>query len=51
MTGLGAGIGLVLCRQIAAKHHGHVSLANRPDGLGAVATLVLPLPPPAQHGS
>jgi two-component system, NtrC family, nitrogen regulation sensor histidine kinase NtrY len=45
----GAGIGLVLCRQIAAKHHGHVSLANRPDGPGAVARLVLPLPP-AQQG-
>lgn len=42
----GAGIGLVLCRQIAAKHHGHVSLANRSDGApGAVAKLVLPLPP------
>jgi nitrogen fixation/metabolism regulation signal transduction histidine kinase len=41
----GAGIGLVLCRQIAAGHHGHVSLENRPDGVGAVATLVLPLPP------
>ena len=41
----GAGIGLVLCRQIAAGHHGHVSLENRPDGAGAVATLVVPLPP------
>jgi nitrogen fixation/metabolism regulation signal transduction histidine kinase len=41
----GAGIGLVLCRQIAARHHGHVSLANRSDGPGAVARLVLPLPP------
>ena len=44
----GAGIGLVLCRQIAAKHHGHVSLANRSDGPGAVARLVLPLPPAQQ---
>jgi two-component system nitrogen regulation sensor histidine kinase NtrY len=44
----GAGIGLVLCRQIAAKHHGHVSLANRTDGAGAVARFVLPLPPPRQ---
>lgn len=44
----GAGIGLVLCRQIAAKHHGHVSLANRSDGPGAVAKLLLPLPR-AQH--
>jgi nitrogen fixation/metabolism regulation signal transduction histidine kinase len=41
----GAGVGLVLCRQIAAKHNGRVSLANRSDGPGAVAKLVLPLPP------
>ncbi len=41
----GAGIGLVLSRQIAARHHGHVSLANRPDGPGALARFVLPLPP------
>lgn len=41
----GAGIGLILCRQIAAKHHGQVSLENRPDGPGAVARLTLPLPP------
>lgn len=41
----GAGIGLVLSRQIAAKHHGHVSLSNRQDGPGAVARLILPLPP------
>lgn len=40
----GAGIGLVFCRHIAAKHHGHVSLANRSDGPGAVAKLLLPLP-------
>jgi two-component system, NtrC family, nitrogen regulation sensor histidine kinase NtrY len=40
----GAGIGLILCRQIAAKHHGHVSLENRDDGPGAVARLSLPLP-------
>lgn len=41
----GAGIGLVLCRQIGARHNGHVTLANRPDGAGAVAKLTLPLPP------
>ena len=41
----GAGIGLVLCRQIAAKHHGHVSLEDRAGGPGAVAKLSLPLPP------
>ena len=39
----GAGIGLTLCRQIAAKHNGMVNLENRPDKLGAVATLTLPL--------
>ncbi len=41
----GAGIGLVLCRQIASKHHGHVTLDNRGDGPGAVARFILPLPP------
>jgi len=41
----GAGVGLVLCRQIAAKHNGQVTLVNRTDGPGAVAKLVLPLPP------
>ncbi|HUI61397.1 MAG TPA: HAMP domain-containing sensor histidine kinase, partial [Steroidobacteraceae bacterium] len=46
----GAGIGLVLCRQIAAKHHGQVTLENRTDSPGAIATLTLPLPPaPAAH--
>lgn len=45
----GAGIGLVLCRQIAAKHHGRVSLENRSDGPGAIATFVLPLPPVRQE--
>jgi two-component system nitrogen regulation sensor histidine kinase NtrY len=37
----GAGIGLVLCRQIAAKHHGVVRLQNRTDGPGAVAAFTL----------
>jgi two-component system, NtrC family, nitrogen regulation sensor histidine kinase NtrY len=41
----GTGIGLVFCRHIAAKHYGHVSLANRSDGPGAVAKLLIPLPP------
>jgi nitrogen fixation/metabolism regulation signal transduction histidine kinase len=39
----GAGIGLVLCRQIAAKHDGQVSLENRADGPGAIARLMLPV--------
>jgi nitrogen fixation/metabolism regulation signal transduction histidine kinase len=41
----GAGIGLVLCRQIVLKHNGQVSLENRSDGPGAIAKLTLPLPP------
>jgi nitrogen fixation/metabolism regulation signal transduction histidine kinase len=40
----GAGIGLTLCRQIAAKHNGQVSLENREDSKGAIAKLILPLP-------
>jgi len=40
----GAGIGLVLCRQIVATHHGEVTVENRVDGPGGVARLVLPLP-------
>jgi nitrogen fixation/metabolism regulation signal transduction histidine kinase len=40
----GAGIGLVLVRQIAAKHFGQVTLENRTDGHGAIARLILPLP-------
>jgi nitrogen fixation/metabolism regulation signal transduction histidine kinase len=43
----GAGIGLVLVRQIAAKHFGQVTLENRTDGHGAIARLILPLPPTA----
>jgi nitrogen fixation/metabolism regulation signal transduction histidine kinase len=41
----GDGIGLVLCRQIAAKHFGEVTLENRTDSSGASAKLILPLPP------
>lgn len=41
----GAGIGLVLCRNVAAMHFGRVTLENRSDGPGAIARLVLPLPP------
>jgi two-component system, NtrC family, nitrogen regulation sensor histidine kinase NtrY len=40
----GGGIGLVLCRQIAARHAGRVSLENRLDAPGAIAKLILPLP-------
>lgn len=41
---LGTGIGLVLARQIAEAHGGAVTLANRGDGRGCVATLSLPAP-------
>jgi two-component system, NtrC family, nitrogen regulation sensor histidine kinase NtrY len=38
----GTGVGLFLSRQIAEAHGGTLSLTNRPDGPGAVATLTLP---------
>jgi len=38
----GSGIGLVLARQVAEAHGGFVNLANREDGPGCVATLVIP---------
>ena len=37
----GSGIGLVLCRQIAEAHGGSLSLENRADRRGCVATLRL----------
>ena len=39
----GSGIGLVLCRQIAENHGGALTLDNRTQGIGCVATLILPL--------
>ena len=39
----GSGIGLVLSRQIAEVHGGTLSLANRADARGCVATLRLPI--------
>ena len=39
----GSGIGLVLSRQIAEAHGGTLSVENRQDGGGAVATVRLPL--------
>ena len=38
----GTGVGLFLSRQIAEAHGGTLTLTNRPDGRGAVATLRLP---------
>ncbi|MFL5578195.1 MAG: sensor histidine kinase [Gemmatimonadaceae bacterium] len=39
----GSGIGLVLSRQIAEAHGGRLTLENRRDARGSVATLELPL--------
>jgi two-component system nitrogen regulation sensor histidine kinase NtrY len=39
----GTGIGLVLAQQIATAHDGSVSLRNRPDRIGCVAEVCLPL--------
>ncbi|HEU4523168.1 MAG TPA: ATP-binding protein [Thermoanaerobaculia bacterium] len=38
----GSGIGLVLSRQIAEAHGGSLTLENRKDGRGAVATVIIP---------
>ncbi len=47
----GSGIGLVLSRDIAEAHGGSLSLANRPDRSGCVATLALPLGAGSPQGS
>jgi len=39
----GSGIGLVLCRQIAENHGGTLTLVNRADSTGCIATLRLPM--------
>ena len=44
----GSGIGLALSRQIAEAHGGSVSLENRRDKLGCIATLRIPLTAPAE---
>ena len=38
----GSGIGLVLCRQIAENHGGAITLKNRSDAQGSIASLRLP---------
>lgn len=39
----GSGIGLVLCRQIIRNHNGELTLQNKPDEQGVIATIRLPL--------
>ncbi|MBU2972392.1 GHKL domain-containing protein [Pseudoalteromonas sp. C2R02] len=39
----GSGIGLVLCRQILEVHNGKLSLSNRTDETGCLATIDLPI--------
>ncbi len=39
----GSGIGLALSRQIAEAHGGSLTLANRPEATGCVATVRLPM--------
>ncbi len=38
----GTGLGLVICRNLADRMHGTISLGNHPTGPGAVAELRLP---------
>jgi nitrogen fixation/metabolism regulation signal transduction histidine kinase len=45
----GTGIGLVLCREIVESHQGSLTLANRKDAAGCVATIVLPRARTAIH--
>lgn len=40
----GTGIGLNLCKRIVEMHHGHITAANRSDGIqGSVFTVTIPL--------
>ena len=39
----GTGIGLALSRQIISNHQGELTLTNRPDQTGAVASITLSL--------
>ncbi|MBU2429861.1 MAG: hypothetical protein KKH99_04130 [Proteobacteria bacterium] len=46
----GLGLGLVVCRQIINAHNGFISLANRPQSGGAIASIRLPIKPLATIG-
>ncbi|PTA67215.1 ATP-binding protein [Deinococcus arcticus] len=46
----GNGIGLALCRRIAERHGGRLTLQSAP-GQGCTLTLLLPDPPEAAHGA
>ena len=39
----GTGLGLAIVKKIMEDHGGRVTLEDRPEGHGAVATLTLPL--------
>jgi signal transduction histidine kinase len=39
----GSGVGLALAQQVARAHGGEIQLVNRDDGLGARATVILPV--------
>jgi signal transduction histidine kinase len=39
----GTGLGLAIAREIALAHRGELRAANRPDGRGALFTLILPV--------
>jgi signal transduction histidine kinase len=41
----GSGIGLALSRQIAEAHRGRLTIENRPDGVGCLACVRLPIQP------
>ena len=42
----GTGLGLAIVKKILEDHGGRIALEDRPDGPGAVATLIFPLRAP-----
>ncbi|MDM8538805.1 ATP-binding protein, partial [Desulfobacterales bacterium HSG17] len=46
----GLGLGLAACRQIINAHNGRISLKNRQESMGAVASIQLPIKPLASMG-